>query len=312
MEAQPSRADPRNAQDFGRAHSLLLWVQFDGSAFSGFQRQQGDIRSVAGTIEQTWLDLFSEEIWARSSSRTDAGVHARRMPVLVRTSRNVGPRGAMLALNTRLPEDLKVISGEEVAQDADIRADAVGKRYLYHVQEGPVRLPLWRLRAWHVRGPLDLAKMQEGAALLRGVHDFSAFRSQHCGSATTLRDLHVVSVVELLREGDCRLLQIAVDGNAFLHNMVRIIAGTLVDLGRNRRQLADLQHALEEGDRRASGQTAPPHGLQLDDVYFGPWGQRLGTDYKRILLHMDADRAARAAAAIDDGQTVADPALPRQ
>ena len=301
-----SRADPRNAQDFGRAHSLLLWVQFDGSAFSGFQRQQGEIRSVAGTLEHTGLDLFSEEIWARSSSRTDAGVHARRMPVLVRTNRNVGPRGAMLALNTRLPDDLKVTEAEEVAQDADIRADAVGKRYLYHVLEGPVRLPLWRLRAWHVRGPLDLAKMQEGAAVLRGVHDFSAFRSQHCGSATTLRDLHVVSVAEVIREGEGRVLQIAVDGNAFLHNMVRIIAGTLVDLGRNRRQLADLQRALGQGDRRASGQTAPPHGLQLDDVYFGPWGQRLGTDYKSILLHMDADRAARAALAIDPGLTVAD------
>lgn len=295
MEALTSRADPANAQDFGRAHSLLLWVQFDGGAFSGFQRQQGGIRSVAGTIEQTWLEQFREEIWARSSSRTDAGVHARRMPVLVRTNLAIGPRGVMLGLNTKLPEDLKVLSAQEVSVAADIRADAVGKRYVYHVQEGPLRLPLWRHRAWHVRGPLSLDKMQEGAALLRGVHDFSAFRSQHCGSATTLRDLHLVAVTEIVEEGDCRVLQIAVDGNAFLHNMVRIIAGTLVDLGRNRRQLADLARALGEGDRRASGQTAPPHGLQLDDVFFGPWGQRLGTDYKRILLHMDADRAARAA-----------------
>ena len=289
-----SRADPTSAQDFGRAHSLLLWVQFDGGGFSGFQRQQGGIRSVAGTIELTWLEMFREEVWARSSSRTDAGVHARRMPVLVRTNLAIGPRGVMLALNTKLPEDLKVLSAEEVAVTADIRADAVGKRYVYHVQEGPLRLPLWRQRSWHVRGPLSLEIMQEGAAMLRGVHDFSAFRSQHCGSATTLRDLHLVSVTSMPEEGDCRVVQIAVDGNAFLHNMVRIIAGTLVDLGRNRRKLVDLRRALEQGDRRASGQTAPPHGLQLDDVYFGPWGQRLGTDYKRILLHMDADRAARA------------------
>lgn len=288
-------ADPTSAQDWGRPRSLLMWVQFEGAGFAGFQRQQGGIRTVGGTIEQTWREQFGEEVWARSSSRTDAGVHARRMPVLIRTNLAISARGAMLGLNTRLPEDLKVLSSEDVPTDADIRADAVGKRYLYRIQEGPVILPLWRGHTWHVRGPLDLEAMQQGAAMLRGVHDFAAFRSQHCGSATTLRDLHLVAVSELLREGPCRVLQVEVDGNAFLHNMVRIIAGTLVDLGRRRRKLADLQRALQLGDRKAAGQTAPPHGLQLDDVYFGPWGQRLGTDYKAILAHMDADRARRAA-----------------
>ena len=128
--------------------------------------------------------------------------------------------------------------------DFDVRADATGKRYLYRVQPGPVRLPLWRRTAWHVKGRLDLPAMQQAAALLVGSHDFAAFRSAQCTAATTVRTVLGVDVAQV---GD--VVAITVEGNAFLHNMVRIIAGTLVGVGKHRFAPDDVAQMLQSGDR---------------------------------------------------------------
>lgn len=278
------------AQDGGRPRCVLLWIQFDGTDFHGFQRQthktavQGP-RSVAQTLEEAWQAMLGEPIVARSSSRTDAGVHARRMPVLVRTARTVPARGLKLGLNAHLPADLAVTDAQDMPEEFDVRADAVGKRYVYRLTTGEVALPLWRRIAWHVRGPLDEAAMALAAQHLVGVHDFAAFRGAACTAASTVR--HMRSI-DLQRQGEA--LTVAVDGNAFLLNMVRIFVGTLVDVGRGRFRPEDVQAMLASGDRRKAGQTAPAHGLTLDDVFFGPAGAKQGMDYKSLLLHMNAAR----------------------
>lgn len=264
---------------------VLLWVQFDGTDFCGFQRQAED-RTVAGTLEQAWQQMLGETIVARSSSRTDSGVHARRMPVLVRTRKDVPPRGLMLGLNSFLPADVAVHEAEEVAETFDVRGDAVGKRYVYRIWEGPARSPVWRRQSWHVRGPLDLSAMQAGARLLEGVHDFSTFRGAGCVAATTIRHMRTVSVVQT----DPHVMEITVDGNAFLLNMVRIFAGTLVDIGRGRFLPEDVSGMIAAKERTRAGQTAPAHGLTLDDVFYGPHGARHGLDYKNLLGHMEAAR----------------------
>jgi tRNA pseudouridine38-40 synthase len=273
-----------DAQDADRPRAVLLWVQFDGTDFHGFQRQQGHVRTVAGVLEQVWLDWLGEAIVARTSSRTDAGVHARRMPVLVRTGTQVPARGLMLGLAERLPEDLAVLDALDLPRDFDERQDAVGKRYIYRLTLGPVRRPLYRRLAWHVKGPLDLAAMQAAARRLEGVHDFAAFRSVHCQAATTVRELLSVAVVPGSEEaGEPWTLTLC--GNAFLHHMARIVAGTLVDVGRGRRSLAEVERALVTGDRTQAGQTAPAQGLTLDEVFYGPPGARQGQQYKALLKH---------------------------
>jgi tRNA pseudouridine38-40 synthase len=267
------------------ARQVLLWVQFDGTDFCGFQKQLQD-RTVAGTLEAAWQKMLGETVVARSSSRTDSGVHARRMPVLIRTQKDVQPRGLMLGLNSFLPTDLSVQEALDVPTDFDVRNDAVGKRYVYRLWVAESRAPLWRRFAWQVRGPLDVAAMQEAAQHLQGVHDFSAFRGAGCVAKSTVRHIRRVHV----DASQSPLVQIEVDGNAFLLNMVRIFAGTLVDIGRGRFQPADVPAILASHERTRSGQTAPSHGLTLDDVFYGPAGARQGLDYKNLLANMESAR----------------------
>ena len=267
------------------SRAILLWVQFDGTDFAGFQRQADGIRSVGGALEQAWLTKFGERVVMRSSSRTDAGVHAERMPVLVRTDCRVPPKGAMLGLNAFLPDDCKVHDAEERPTEFDVRSDAVGKRYLYRVHAGPVKLPLLRRHVWLVKGKLDVPAMQRAAQHWVGIHDFAAFRSVQCTAQTTVRHMRDITVTE-----NRDAVEITVDGNAFLHNMVRIMAGTLVSIGRGRLPIEAAAQMLQSGERTHGGQTAPAVGLTLLDVFFGPSGARQGTDYKAMLVNMAAAR----------------------
>ena len=267
------------------ARHVLLWIQFDGGAFSGFQRQRAE-RTVAGTLEEAWQRMLGEKVAARSSSRTDAGVHAERMPVLIRTQRDVPTRGLVLGLNSFLPADLAVQAAADMPATFDVRHDAVGKRYVYRLWTAETRSPLWRDRAWHVRGPLDAAAMREAALHLEGVHDFSTFRGAACVARSTVRHIRRVAI----HTAAAPLLAIEIDGNAFLLNMVRIFAGTLVEVGRGRFAPSDVARMRDAHDRTRAGQTAPAHGLTLDDVFYGPAGARQGLDYKNLLANMAAAR----------------------
>jgi len=274
------------ALDHERARHVLLWVQFDGTDFAGFQRQAEGTRTVAGTLEAAWLRMLDEPVIARSSSRTDAGVHARRMPVLVRTDKSVPLRGLMLGLNAHLPDDMAIQAADDVPPEFDVRADAVGKRYLYRLTVGEARQPLRRRNAWQVRGPLDVSAMQAAAAHFAGIHDFAAFRAVGCTAASTIRHLRSVAVAE----SEPGVVVVTVDGNAFLLNMVRIITGTLADVGRGRLAPLTIPQILLDGDRTRAGQTAPAHGLTLDEVFYGPAGARQGVNYKDLLVNMQAAR----------------------
>lgn len=259
------------------ARAVLLWLQFDGTAFCGFQRQ-GELRTVQGEFEHAWQRFIGEPARLRASSRTDSGVHARRMPVCVRTNARVPVRGLVLGLNTHLPADLAVQEGQDMPVEFDVRADALGKRYVYRMWTGAARSPLLQRTAWHVHGKLDVGAMRAAAAHFVGVHDFSAFRAAACSAVSTVRHLTAVDVRE-----DGPLLTLTVEGNAFLHNMVRIVCGTLIDIGRGRFAPQDVKTMLESRDRTRAGQTAPAQGLMLDDVWYGPPGARQGLEHKALL-----------------------------
>ena len=265
----------------------LVRVQFDGAGFAGYQRQ-GDLRTVASVLADGWHAWQGENVELRASSRTDSGVHARALPVLVYTRRIMPAKAIVLGWNAHLDDDIAIASAEPVDADFHIRHDAVGKRYIYRIWNARARAPLLRTTHWHVPSRLNLDAMRQAADILQGDHDFASFRSSHCQSPTTMRSMREVRIergAEARADGAGEL-SLVVECNAFLHNMVRILAGTLISVGRGQRSLDDVRRALQSGDRRDPGQTAPAHGLVLDEVFYGPSGARQGLDHKALLMRM--------------------------
>jgi len=200
----------------------------------------------------------------RGASRTDSGVHARGQVVAFDPSRTIPCKGWVLGVNAALAPDIAVRSAREVEPGFEPRAKGRGKRYRYVLMIDRVRDPLIDTRAWRIDPPYDRALAESEARALLGTHDFRAFRSSADERVETTRTL---SRVELVPGTDPRLLEVVVEGSAFLHNMVRIIVGTLVDVGRGRLRPGAVARALGSGDRSVLGMTAPAQGLFLDEVF---------------------------------------------
>lgn len=200
----------------------------------------------------------------RGASRTDAGVHARGQVVAFDPSRAIPCKGWVLGVNAALPSDVAIRHAREVDPGFEPRAFSRGKRYRYVVMLDRVRDPLIDRRAWRIDPPFDRDAAAAEAAAVLGTHDFRAFRSSHDERVDTTRTLHRV---ELVVGQDPRLLEVIVEGSAFLHNMVRILVGTIVDVGRGRLRAGASARALASGARTDLGMTAPAHGLFLDQVF---------------------------------------------
>jgi tRNA pseudouridine38-40 synthase len=247
------------------ARGVLLEVQFDGAAFAGWQKQ-GALRTVQSELEKAVFKMVHHPVTTRSSSRTDAGVHAERLPVQFVTGRSIPCHGFVRGLSTLLPPDIGVLAARDVDPGFDPREAAVAKTYVYRLYTGPGRQPLLDRQAWLAPGhELDLEAMRAAARHFVGEHDFSAFRAVGCVSKTTRRTLHEVLVDREPRTG---VIAITVTGNAFLQHMVRIMVGTLFEAGRGQRAPADIPAVLEGRDRKRAGQTAPARGLTLVEVHF--------------------------------------------
>jgi tRNA pseudouridine38-40 synthase len=244
------------------ARNLRLLLEYDGSEFHGWQRQQG-LRSVQGDLEAAVKTMTGEQVFVRGAGRTDAGVHALGQVANFRTQARIPTGGFLRGLNANLPHDVAVLEVTEVPEAFDARLAARGKHYRYQVWNHLVRSPLYRRRSWHCRAPLDLAAMRAAAALLVGEHDFAAFRASDCERRTTRR---LLRRVEVARQG--ALLTIDVEGTAFLKHMVRILSGTLVAVGRAELTVEQVGQLLEHGDRTRGGMTAPAAGLTLVSVTY--------------------------------------------
>lgn len=240
--------------------TILLILEYDGTEFAGWQLQPNG-RSVQEVVEQALIELLGEPVRVHSAGRTDAGVHARAMPVHFTTQRTLPLRAFRDGLNRLLPNDVAVYEAYEMPEGFHARFKARQKWYRYTLDRRSIRSPLSGRRAWQVRGTLDLAAMREAAKLLVGEHDFSAFRASGCAAKSTVRQLNAVDLIE---EGT--LLHIDVRGSGFLRNMVRMLVGTLVDVGRGKRPAADVTRLLAGEPGLRSGPTAPAHGLCLMTV----------------------------------------------
>lgn len=253
--------------------TIKLTLQYDGTAYAGFQRQPNGV-TIQERLEEALRFLTADprlRIGA-AAGRTDAGVHARGQVVHFRTESTIPTERWPYALNSRLPADIVVVGAESVPADFHARYWALEKQYRYTLAVASFPSPLSRLYAYHWGGPLDLGSMRAAAELLVGRHDFAAFRSTGGAAKTSTR---TVTRLDVTTQGSFVYLDAAADG--FLYNMVRILAGTLLEIGAGRRPLDHISRALTTGERRFAGKTLPPHGLCLEAVTYGdgpktpPW-----------------------------------------
>ena len=243
-----------------------LTIAYDGTAWQGWQSQKSGL-GVQDQIESALERLFGGMPKLTSSSRTDAGVHARGLVAhfeIPRVSFRMPVRHLVLAINALLPEDIRVVSAVRVAASFHARFDAKGKQYRYHLWNHPVMDPLRRHDVWHVPRPLDIDLMKQAAAHFTGRRDFRAFTSNR---GTELADsVRTVTRCEVRRQG--ALVTILIEGEGFLYKMCRGIVGTIVQAGEGRFAVDEIHHMLESKDRRLSGMNAPAHGLVLWKVFY--------------------------------------------
>lgn len=242
--------------------TIKLILEYDGTNYAGWQVQPNGV-TIQQVVEEALATMLKEAVRVHSSGRTDAGVHARGMVAAFSADTGVPVRAFSDGLNALLPPDIAVVEAHEARPGFNPRFDAIGKHYRYTIHRGVRRSPLCRHYTWHVRGELDLAAMERAAGCLVGEHDFASFRTTGCAARTTVRRIDSVGLAE---EGE--LLHIDVKGSGFLRNMVRIMAGTLVDVGRGRRSAGDVALLLTQPGEHAAGPTAPPQGLCLMEVYY--------------------------------------------
>jgi len=259
---------------------FFLRLAYIGTEFHGWQIQT-KARSVQAELWKALCALEPDAPMPQGTGRTDAGVHAKAQGVLIRTAKAWEPYRLLAALNAHLPWDTRVMGVLPVDDDFWPRHHALAKRYVYRINQGPAEDPFERDRRWHVHRaePLDIEAMAEASACLLGTHDFSSFRHQECAAKSPVRTLYKVGI-----EPRGAALNLVFEGNRFLMHQVRIMAGTLVDIGRARIQASTMAEILAARDRSKAGITAPPHGLCLEQVWYQsrwgigdpcPWGESL-------------------------------------
>ncbi len=239
-----------------------MTVAYDGTAYYGWQIQPG-VPTIEGELNRALSGLLQEDIQVIGASRTDSGVHALCNVAVFDTDARIPGEKISYALNQRLPEDIRIQKSEETAKDFHPRHCKSRKTYEYRILNRQFPLPTRRLYAYFTYVPLDLEKMRQAAAPLVGEHDFKSFCSPSAAVESTIRTIYDLTVE---KERDEIIIRVC--GGGFLYNMVRIIAGTLMEAGRGNMQPEQVKEILAAKDRRAAGPTAPACGLTLVEYKF--------------------------------------------
>ena len=244
----------------------MLTIAYDGSAYCGFQIQNNGI-TVQGVINKALTDWLGENIKITAASRTDAGVHARGNVAVFDTKTLIPGEKYAYGLNTGLPDDIKIQGSREVPADFHPRFAKTIKTYKYRILNRRFPDPLLRTGYWFSYGNYDMEAMSAAAAVLIGEHDFTSFAAVNHEASTTIRTIYDCTV---LKEGD--IITLSVTGNGFLYNMVRIIAGTLLEIGKGNLPKDCITEILAAKDRAAAGPTAPACGVTLESIRYPEWG----------------------------------------
>ena len=241
---------------------VMLIVAYDGTEYHGWQVQP-NARTIEGELNRCLTELLQEDIQVIGASRTDAGVHAKGNIAVFDTDARMPAEKISYALNQRLPKDIVIQKSCQVEDDFHPRHCDTRKTYSYHIYRGEFPMPLRTRYSYFTYVPLDVTKMREAAAFFLGEHDFKSFCSANTQVESTVRRIEFLDVTE---EGE--ELVITIRGNGFLYNMVRIIAGTLVDVGRGFLAVEDIPDILKACNRERAGQTLPACGLVLEKYEF--------------------------------------------
>lgn len=241
---------------------IKLIVAYDGTNYCGWQVQPNGI-TIEEVLNKALKRLTGEDILIIGASRTDSGVHAMGNVAVFDTETTIPPEKIAVALNQRLPEDIVIVKSEEVAADFHPRYCDCSKTYEYHIINTRIPVPTKRLTNYFVSYVLDIEKMRQAASYLVGEHDFVSFCNVRTDVENTVR---TISTLDILTNGD--EITIRITGNGFLYNMVRIIVGTLIRVGRGFYEPEKVKEILEAKDRKAAGVTAPAHGLMLMEIKY--------------------------------------------
>ncbi|NJN47192.1 MAG: tRNA pseudouridine(38-40) synthase TruA [Candidatus Competibacteraceae bacterium] len=252
--------------DSKRTHELTriaLGVEYDGSRFRGWQIQEPGVRTIQECLERALSAVADHRVTTVCAGRTDAGVHSLGQVIHFDTHAQRVSRAWVLGVNAHLPPDVNVLWGQQVPATFHARFSALTRHYRYVVLNRSVRSALQRQRATRYYQPLDAERMNEAARYLVGEHDFNAFRSRHCQAENPVRTVYALTIV---RQGEYVVLDI--EANAFLHHMVRNIAGVLLAIGCGEQPKHWARQVLAGRDRQLGGVTAPPEGLYLMSVRY--------------------------------------------
>ena len=242
---------------------IALGIEYDGSGFKGWQVQRPGVRTVQGELETALAKVAAHPVRLSCAGRTDTGVHATGQVVHFETSAEREPRNWVLGSNVNLPPDVAVHWAKPVADDFHARFLAQSRSYRYLILNHPTRSALLTGRATWSHRPLDADVMHLAGQALVGTHDFSSYRALGCQAKSPVRTLHGLSVG---RHGD--MIELRVHANAFLHHMIRNIAGVLMAIGRGEQPVSWAAEVLELRDRTLGGVTAPPDGLYFERVWY--------------------------------------------
>ena len=242
--------------------NIKLTIEYDGKEFNGWQKQPNKL-NIQGEIEKAISNITKEEIEIVGSGRTDAGVHALGQVANFKTNSNISIEKLAIAINSQLKNSIVIKKAEEVEERFHSRYNAKNKTYRYIINNSRTGTAIYRNLEYCFSGELDVEKMQKAAKYFEGEHDFKAFKSSGTSSKNSVRTIYKA----IVRKEEERII-IELTGNGFLYNMVRIISGTLLEVGMGKIDFNSIPNIIESKDRTKAGKTLPAHGLYLVKVEY--------------------------------------------
>lgn len=242
--------------------NIKVKIEYDGKNFNGWQKQP-DKLNIQGEIERAIFEVTGEQTDVIASGRTDAGVHSLGQTANFKIENEMPIDKIPLAINSKLKKTIRIQTAEEVDERFHSRYSCKGKKYRYIINNAPIESALYRDYELHISQKLDIEKMREAIKYFIGEHDFSAFKSSGTSSKNSVREIYSAEIID-----DGARLKIELTGNGFLYNMVRIISGTLVEVGMGKIEPKQIPEIIESKDRGMAGRTLPPQGLYLVEVYY--------------------------------------------
>ena len=242
--------------------NIKLTIEYDGKDFNGWQKQPNKL-NIQGEIEKAIGEITGEEIELNASGRTDAGVHSLGQTANFKTNSTIDISKIPVAINSKLKQSIRIISAEEVDERFHARYSCTGKKYRYIINNSKYGSSIYRDLEYHMPIKLNVDDMKKAIKHFEGEHDFKGFKASGTSSKSSVRTIYSAKVIE---EGEKIIIELK--GNGFLYNMVRIISGTIVDVGLGKIKPEEIPEIIESKDRTRAGKTLPPQGLYLVEVYY--------------------------------------------